>query len=155
MDFETNAADIAEIDAELEKFGWETMSQAEVAQKLMEVTGEAAIMSSGSTVSPQVSLPINTGVTWITKRVLSNYNGQTYELQIIDGKPSAAVSDLYLDGEVAISLNQNYTADIFYIIMAKAGEISADYVIDEVIGAKYEATAKAIHAGILIYENAY
>lgn len=152
MDFANNAVDIANIDAELEKFGWETMSQTEVSQKLMNASGNTSVMSNANTVSPQVSLPNNTGVTWTTKRVVSNYNGQTYELQIIEGKPTAAVSDLYLDNEVAITLNQGYVADLNYIIMSKASDIAADYVIDELIGTKFEAAAELIHLGVSIYD---
>lgn len=121
IDFEKNSAAIAKIDAQLKELGLESISEAEVREKL------------GCTADPLVSLPTSSNTSWSSQRVNTVWNGQSYELQIITGYASGSGSSLTKTTEVRTKSVENKQADklnLFTIAVDTVGEILLDSISD-------------------------
>lgn len=76
LDYEENRDLIERIDIELALLGVETITYGEVLQKL------------GVDAAPNVSIGTMVATDWTSRRTVVTYNGQQYELQIIEGVPA-------------------------------------------------------------------
>lgn len=117
-DYEANEVQINQIDRELELLGVETLSHAEAQNKL------------GADVLPMVTVGSTSTTRWTSRRVVVTYNGQQYELQIIEGVPISGSSPL----------RKNYT-NVDY---EAAGVVAGTTNVIKVLGAEAAGSAAVV-----------
>lgn len=108
MDYEGNEDRISQIDSQLEALGVETISYAEVQSKV------------GTDLLPMATVGSTSTTRWTSRRVVVTYNGQHYELQILEGEPTSGSSPLRRNYS-----NINYEADGIGIGVLNAAKVLA------------------------------
>lgn len=100
LDFETNYELIAQIDQELNQLGVEKVSTVEIQNKLRDAELNIDFPSIDSTVQ------------WTSRRVVTTYRGQQFELQIYEGIPATTNSTLIDDDGACVYEAKGITAGI-------------------------------------------
>lgn len=90
---------VASIDQQLEQLGVEKLTAQEVAEHFASVT-------------PYVSTPVSSNVTWLSSRTDYTYGGVTYEIQTLTAQPNQNNSNLKDSGSRAIASSYKWSAGV-------------------------------------------
>lgn len=110
IDFDNNAAKIAEIDKKLEKLGVEEISSNTLQQKLS--NSQLSTYSNNGTADINYDVQSTKTIKWTSERVEVRYNGKPYQLQIIKGVPKTTNSELMGEYHVDSKTNSGFKAGL-------------------------------------------
>lgn len=111
LDFEANEEQIKAIDVQLVALGVEEISYAEL-QNIM-----------GIDAMPLYNIGPDANTQWTSRRLVTTYNGQHYELQIVEGVPINEHSELYAQYGVYQHEKKDFQAGSFEVFKAIGLEI--------------------------------
>lgn len=114
LDFEVNEEQIKAIDKQLAALGVEEISYTE----LQSILGADAV--------PQYDFRPDPNTQWSSRRLVTTYNGQHYELQIVEGVPLNENSELYAYHGVFEHEKKDIRAASFEVFRAVGLEIVGD-----------------------------
>lgn len=111
LDFEANEEEINSIDMQLAALGVEEISYTE----LQSILGTDAV--------PQYEIRPDPNTQWSSRRLVTTYNGQHYELQIVEGVPLNENSELYSKKGVYRHKKKDISAGSFEVFRETGLEI--------------------------------
>lgn len=104
LNLEENSEQIAYIDQQLQVLGVEEITYDEVLDKL------------GVDASPCLDVRPAEGITWTSRRLITTYYGQHYELQILEGVPNSVPSPLYREDDIVRFEQSGIVAGLINVI---------------------------------------
>lgn len=149
LNYELNKVQIDAIDQQLQSLGVETISHAEAASKL------------GIDALPTINFTSTDSTRWTSRRLVTTFRGQHYELQILEAVPISASSPLRVDYQNVCYEAEGITAGVTKVLTTVAvSALTAGSVIGEplstgitllsLLGDSYETIMDSISTSTVI-----